>query len=491
MKKEYLDIVFKAVSLKDVELLVFVLSKDINKDMFKSLSKIMYKDNKNIYEYLLVNKEYDMLDVFIKFGYWAHINTPVNNNETLIELAYRNKSLPIIVSILSNDNINYSSNDPIFKNILERIKQDYQISSFLLSYIDKHIEKVSYPQILTESNFREIIDSIKVSEGYDISLVSFHDGKFGERIENVADDTMTKLKNIINKILPQSKPKNISVVEEYNKLETETENEVFNENIYKNKHPTTEEIKSKIRSHDEEVKGLLDEIEDTVPNSNSSGIPKQNFEISHDLDFKVKSGLIKNFDEESENKDKIEKVVQHLLSTLSKMELKQYATIRNFISLLNDYEINVLPKIENDNVSSFEFILDGQIYPLSAFDNLTMKEIRDILEINNEDNLFLINEKIKYFKLTENVNKEYIRLFITKSFIESVSLTDFLNKIKNEKFIVETNIKDFNFEKSNKESLEDIKDAIMIYSYEKDEVRIEDNELPEMIRFPQIKNKLL
>ena len=53
-------------------------------------------------------------------------------------------------------------------------------------------------------------------------------------------------KNIINKILPQSKPKNISVVEEYNKLETETENEVFNENIYKNKHPTTEEIKSKI-----------------------------------------------------------------------------------------------------------------------------------------------------------------------------------------------------------------------------------------------------
>ena len=491
MKKEYLDIVFKAVSLKDVELLVFVLSKDINKDMFKSLSKIMYKDNKNIYEYLLVNKEYDMLDVFIKFGYWAHINTPVNNNETLIELAYRNKSLPIIVSILSNDNINYSSNDPIFKNILERIKQDYQISSFLLSYIDKHIEKVSYPQILTESNFREIIDSIKVSEGYDISLVSFHDGKFGERIENVADDTMTKLKNIINKILPQSKPKNISVVEEYNKLETETENEVFNEKIYKNKHPTTEEIKSKIRSHDEEVKGLLDEIEDTVPNSNSSGIPKQNFEISHDLDFKVKSGLIKNFDEESENKDKIEKVVQHLLSALSKMELKQYATIRNFISLLNDYEINVLPKIENDNVSSFEFILDGQIYPLSAFDNLTMKEIRDILEINNEDNLFLINEKIKYFKLTENVNKEYIRLFITKSFIESVSLTDFLNKIKNEKFIVETNIKDFNFEKSNKESLEDIKDAIMIYSYEKDEVRIEDNELPEMIRFPQIKNKLL
>ena len=355
MKKEYLDIVFKAVSLKDVELLVFVLSKDINKDMFKSLSKIMYKDNKNIYEYLLVNKEYDMLDVFIKFGYWAHINTPVNNNETLIELAYRNKSLPIIVSIFSNDNINYSSNDPIFKNILERIKQDYQISSFLLSYIDKHIEKVSYPQILTESNFREIIDSIKVSEGYDISLVSFHDGKFGERIENVADDTMTKLKNIINKILPQSKPKNISVVEEYNKLETETENEVFNENIYKNKHPTTEEIKSKIRSHDEEVKGLLDEIEDTVPNSNSSGIPKQNFEISHDLDFKVKSGLIKNFDEESENKDKIEKVVQHLLSALSKMELKQYATIRNFISLLNDYEINVLPKIENDNVSSFKF----------------------------------------------------------------------------------------------------------------------------------------
>lgn len=491
MKKEYLDIVFKAVSLKDVELLVFVLSKDINKDMFKSLSKIMYKDNKNIYEYLLVNKEYDMLDVFIKFGYWAHINTPINNNETLIELAYRNKSVPIIVSILSNDNINYSSNDPIFKNILERIKQDYQISSFLLSYIDKHIEKVSYPQILTESNFREIIDSIKVSEGYDISLVSFHDGKFGERIENVTDDTMTKLKNIINKILPQSKPKNISVVEEYNKLETETETEIFNEDIYKNKHPTTEEIKSKIRSHDEEVKGLLDEIEDTVPNSNSSGISKQNFEISHDLDFKVKSGLIKNFDEESENKDKIEKVVQHLLSALSKMELKQYATIRNFISLLNDYEINVLPKIENDNVSSFEFILDGQIYPLSAFDNLTMKEIRDILEINNEDNLFLINEKIKYFKLTENVNKEYIRLFITKSFIESVSLTDFLNKIKNEKFIVETNIKDFNFEKSNKESLEDIKDAIMIYSYEKDEVRVEDNELPEMIRFPQIKNKLL
>lgn len=489
MKKEYLDIVFKAVSLKDIELLVFVLSKDINKDMFKSLSKIVYKDNKNVYEYLLLNKEYDMLDVFIKFGYWAHINTPVNNNETLIELAYRNKSLPIIVSILSNDNINYNSNDPVFKNILERIKQDYQISSFLLSYIDKHIEKVSYPQILTESNFREMMDNIKVTDGYDISLVSFHDGKFGERLENAADDTISKVRKVLAKILPSSKNNNISVVEEYNKLETETESSISTGDFNSTKRPTTEEIKSKIRSHGEEVKSLLDEIEDTVPNT--SGISKQNFEISHDLDFKIKSGLLKNFDEESKDKDKIEKVVKHLLSALSKMELKQYATIRNFISLLNDYEINVLPKIENDNVSSFEFILDDQVYPLSAFDNLTMKEIRDTLEINNEDNLFLINEKIKYFKLTENVNKEYIRLFITKSFIESVSLSDFLNKIKNEKFKVVTNIKDFDFENANKESFDEIKDAIMIYSYEKDEVIVEDNELPEIIQFTQIKHKLL
>jgi len=489
MKKEYLDIVFKAVSLKDIELLVFVLSKDINKDMFKSLSKIVYKDNKNVYEYLLLNKEYDMLDVFIKFGYWAHINTPVNNNETLIELAYRNKSLPIIVSILSNDNINYNSNDPVFKNILERIKQDYQISSFLLSYIDKHIEKVSYPQILTESNFREMMDNIKVTDGYDISLVSFHDGKFGERLENAADDTISKVRKVLAKILPSSKNNNISVVEEYNKLETETESSISTGDFNSTKRPTTEEIKSKIRSHGEEVKSLLDEIEDTVPNT--SGISKQNFEISHDLDFKIKSGLLKNFDEESKDKDKIEKVVKHLLSALSKMELKQYATIRNFISLLNDYEINVLPKIENDNVSSFEFILDDQVYPLSAFDNLTMKEIRDTLEINNEDNLFLMNEKIKYFKLTENVNKEYIRLFITKSFIESVSLSDFLNKIKNEKFKVVTNIKDFDFENANKESFDEIKDAIMIYSYEKDEVIVEDNELPEIIQFTQIKHKLL
>lgn len=489
MKKEYLDIVFKAVSLKDIELLVFVLSKDINKDMFKSLSKIVYKDNKNVYEYLLSNKEYDMLDVFIKFGYWAHINTPVNNNETLIELAYRNRSLPIIVSILSNDNINYNSNDPVFKNILERIKQDYQISSFLLSYIDKHIEKVSYPQILTESNFREMMDNIKVTDGYDISLVSFHDGKFGERLENAADDTISKVKKVLAKILPSSKNNNISVVEEYNKLETETESSISTGDFNSTKRPTTEEIKSKIRSHGEEVKNLLDEIEDTVPNN--SGISKQNFEISHDLDFKIKSGLLKSFDEESKDKDKIEKVVKHLLSALSKMELKQYATIRNFISLLNDYEINVLPKIENDNVSSFEFILDDQVYPLSAFDNLTMKEIRDTLEINNEDNLFLINEKIKYFKLTENVNKEYIRLFITKSFIESVSLSDFLNKIKNEKFKVVTNIKDFDFENANKESFDEIKDAIMIYSYEKDEVIVEDNELPEIIQFTQIKHKLL
>lgn len=37
-----------------------------------------------------------------------------------------------------------------------------------------------------------------------------------------------------------------------------------------------------------------------------------------------------------------------------------------------------------------------------------MKEIRDILEINNEDNLFLINEKIKYFKLTEQGIFDYL-----------------------------------------------------------------------------------
>lgn len=490
MKKEYLDIVFKAVSLKDIELLVFILSKDINKDMFKSLSKIIYKDNKNVYEYLLVNKEYEMLDVFIKFGYWAHINIPVNNNnETLIELAYKYKSLPIIISILSNDNINYSSNDTVFKNILEKAKQDYQISSFLLSYIDKHIEKVSYPPILTENNFRELIDNIKVDEGYDISLISFHDGRFGERIENVKDDTLGKVKRILGRLINPSKNNNTSVVEEYNKLETATETSVMSENITpQNKRPTPEEIKQKIRSPNEDVRDLLDEIETTVPNS--SGIQKQNFEISHDLDFKIKSGLIKNFDEEVDNKNKTEKIIKHVLFTFSTMELRQYATVSNFINVLNDYGINVLPKIENDNVSSFDFITDNQTYPLSSFDNLTMKEIRDILEINNEDNLFLINEKIKYFKLKENVNKEYIRLFITKSFLESVSLSDFLNKIKNEKFIVVTNIKDFDFENATKENFEEIKDAIMIYSYEKDEILVEDNELPEIIRFSQIKHKL-
>ena len=82
-------------------------------------------------------------------------------------------------------------------------------------------------------------------------------------------------------------------------------------------------------------------------------------------------------------------------------------------------------------------------------------------------------------------------MFITKSFIESVSLSDFLNKIKNEKFTVVTNIKDFDFENANRENFDEIKDAIMIYSYEKDEVIVEDNELPEIIQFTQIKHKLL
>lgn len=492
MKKEYLDIVFKAVSLKDIELLVFVLSKDINKDMFKSLSKIIYKDNKNVYEYLLVNNEYEMLDVFIKFGYWAHINIPVNNNETLIELAYKYKSLPIIVSILSNDNINYSSNDPVFKNILDKVKQDYQVSSFLLSYIDKHIEKVSYPQVLTENNFRDLMDKIKIEEGYDISLVSFHDGKFGEKIESVTDDALGKIKKLFNKVLNTSKEKNnTSVVEEYNKLETETETTTILEDdtIQKNKHPTTEEIRSKIRSPNENVKDLLDEIEIAVPKS--SGIQKKNFDLSNDSEFKINSGFIKDFNEEKEDKNKIEKIIKHVLSVFCQEDIKQYATINNFINILHEYNINVLPKIENDNVSSFDFIFNNQIYSLSYFDSITMKEIRDILEINNEDNLFLINEKIKYFKLNENVNKEYIRLFITKSFMESVSLVDFIIKIKNEHFIVKTNIKDFNLENTSKENLEEIKDAIVIYSYEKDEIIVEDNELPEIIRFPQIKNKLL
>ena len=160
MKKDYIDeMILKAVELDDIELLIFVLSRlseDVDKDVLKNLANVIYKDDKNVYEYLLVNGKNEMLNAFIKFGFWAHVHIAINKrNETMLEAAYRMNNLPIVFSLLGNENAVYNENSEDLSKILNNIKSDYQTSSFLLNYINKKVMPLDYPEELTEDKINE------------------------------------------------------------------------------------------------------------------------------------------------------------------------------------------------------------------------------------------------------------------------------------------------------------------------------------------------
>lgn len=516
MKKDYIDeMTLRAVELDDIELLIFVLSrlsKDADKDVLKNLAGVIYKDDKNVYEYLLVNGKNEMLNAFIKFGFWAHVHIAINKrNETMLEAAYRMNNLPIVVSLLGNENAVYNENSEDLSKILNNIKSDYQTSSFLLNYINKKVMPVDYPEELTEDKINE--------RSYEHDTIHHEEDTVEYLTEDEADYRETETATIEDR-KKDIGPPDLDIIlnkasEKFGKVfrsifskkkendSIKAKNEVLSENeitadgetlIVLNDVPTPKEIKERINENKEDplntaFKNMIKEIPIVQNNSNDS-IERINFNKDDTLEKKISLGLLKDLSGYTftTKKERVAFILKGIVNTLSANDLVKYGTIKNFISLMNDYNIKVLPKIESLSVSSFEFVFEDSSFSLSSLESVSMKELRDVLCISSEDDLFLISEKINYLETNNKKGSEYLRLLITKAYLESKSLRDFINKLKDYGIDIETSIKDFSIITATAEELKNLEDILTIYKYKKDDIVIDDEDLPEPVRYCEIRD---
>ena len=524
MKKDYIDeMILRAVELDDVELLIFVLSrlsKDADKDVLKNLANVIYKDDKNVYEYLLVNEKNEMLNAFIKFGFWAHVHISINKrNETMLEAAYRMNNLPIVVSLFSNENAVYNENSEDLNKILNNIKSEYQKSSYLLNYINKKVIPVDYPEELTEDKINERSyehDTIHHEETYTIDdeedtveYLTEDEADYRETETATIEDRKKDigppdLDIILNKASEKfgkvfrsifSKKKENDSIKAKNEVLSENEITADGETlIVLNDVPTPKEIKERINENKEDslntaFKNMIKEIPIVQNNSNDS-IERINFNKDDTLEKKISLGLLKDLSGYTftTKKERVAFILKGIVNTLSANDLVKYGTIKNFISLMNDYNIKVLPKIESLSVSSFEFVFEDSSFSLSSLESVSMKELRDVLCISSEDDLFLISEKINYLETNNKKGSEYLRLLITKAYLESKSLRDFINKLKDYGIDIETSIKDFSIITATAEELKNLEDILTIYKYKKDDIVIDDEDLPESVRYCEIRD---
>lgn len=538
MKREYIDIIFKAVDLKDVELLVFVLSKDINKDVFKSLAGITYRDNKNVYEYLLLKEKNEMLIAFIEFGFWAHVHMPINkHNETLLDMAYRVKNLPVLISLLSNENAGYSASDANLKVLVDKLKAEYQTSAFLLGFINQKVMPVEYPEELTEdkvhlssqnSQAEEIVlteEMTSVDPDYSVELSAPTETVDAEDVEYTdwgqkADRFVLKLRDVLKNAfspLSSSSPKNYKTYPqndgehsgkmsddlnhedgEYTTVEEPTEeiDTASHKSYYEeDRAPTTKEIKDKIRGRNQnfsekELDGLLRGFSQN--HDAPSDIIRVDFKAENYADLKKTAGFNFDFSDFTfkNKKERVAFVVRKIIDTLSLAEFKQYATAKNFVVLLHDNDIQTVPKIESYKLSSLDFVYDHESFTLSSLENISMEEIRNTLYIRKEDDIFFVNQKVTYLENINNKNKEYLRLLIAKALLASNSMIEFLQKLKSENIAIETSIKDFELSTASDKDIENVSSILSIYTYKKDDLAIDDESLPEQMRFSEIKDML-
>lgn len=527
MKKNYIDeMILRAVELDDVELLIFVLSrlsKDADKDVLKNLANVIYKDNKNVYEYLLVNSKNDMLNAFIKFGFWAHVHIAINKkNETMLEAAYRMNNLPIVVSLLGNENAVYNENSEDLSKILNNIKSDYQTSSFLLNYINKKVMPVDYPEELTEDKINERSykyehDTIHHEETYTIDdeedtveYLTEDEADYRETETATIEDRKKDigppdLDIILNKASEKfgkvfrsifSKKKENDSIKAKNEVLSENEITADGETlIVLNDVPTPKEIKERINENKEDplndaFKNMIKDIT-IVQKSSDDSVERIDFNKEDiNLERKKELGLLKDLSGYTFNtkKEKVAFILRGIINALSTNDLKKYGTTKNFISLMNDYSIRVLPKIESLSVSSFELVFEDSSFSLSSLESVSMKELRDVLCISSEDDLFLINEKINYLEVNNKKGSEYLRLLITKTYLESKNLKDFINRLKENSIDIETSIKDFSIITATAEELKNLEGILTIYKYKKDNIIVDDEDLPEPVRYCEIRD---
>lgn len=522
MKKDYIDeMILKAVELDDIELLIFVLSrlsKDADKDVLKNLAGVIYKDDKNVYEYLLVNGKNEMLNAFIKFGFWAHVHISINKrNETMLEAAYRMNNLPIVFSLLGNENAVYNENSEDLSKILNNIKSDYQTSSFLLNYINKKVMPVEYPEELTEDkindrSYKYEHDTIHYEETFTIDdeedtveYLTEDEADYTETatiegrkkdigppdLDAIFSNASEKLGKVFKGLFSKKKKNTTEAVWSKSELLEDSDPLI----VLNNDVPSPKEIKERINENkgdslNDAFKNMIKDITIVQKSSNDS-VERIDFNKEDiNLERKKDLGLLKDLSGYTFNtkKEKVAFILRGIINALSTNDFKKYGTIKNFISLMNDYNIKVLPKIESLSVSSFEFVFEDSSFSLSSLESVSMKELRDVLCISSEDDLFLIDEKINYLEVNNKKGSEYLRLLITKTYLESKNLKDFINRLKENSIDIETSIKDFSIITATAEELKNLEGILTIYKYKKDNIIVDDEDLPEPVRYCEIRD---
>lgn len=145
MIEKYIDVLFKAIEMRDMELIMLVLSKDTSVDKFRKLKSIRNYQEGNVYEHLLLNKENDILRLFIDAGLLQIINEPINDKgELLIDLAYRYKNLPLILSLLSEREVDLNVKTHGI-SFLDKVTTTYAFENTILENL-----KVCRPELPVE-----------------------------------------------------------------------------------------------------------------------------------------------------------------------------------------------------------------------------------------------------------------------------------------------------------------------------------------------------
>lgn len=191
MIEKYIDVLFKAVEIKDVELIMFVLSKDITTEKLKLLRTIKNYKEGNIYEHLLYHKENEMLKPFLESGLLNIINEPINEKGDLfIDLAYRYKNLPLILSLIDEEkvNINIKTNGISF---LEKVTTTFTFENTILSHMKKSKPELDIEKLQNAKIDCELLSKITVDES------AFPDTDYKE--ENIVEKIFSKDKQVVFK----------------------------------------------------------------------------------------------------------------------------------------------------------------------------------------------------------------------------------------------------------------------------------------------------
>lgn len=260
MIEKYIDVLFKAVEMKDMELIMFVLSKDTSVEKFRKLKSIKNYSEGNIYEHLLFKKDNEILRLFLDAGLLQVINEPINDkNELFIDLAYRYKNLPLILSLLDEKEVdlNIKTNGISF---LEKVTTTFSFENTILEHLRETRPELPVDTYKNEKVNCELLSKIIVDESA-FPVDTYENETFVDKI--LPKDKQAFIKSGFLNLSQSIKNKLSDINTSQNKKEEVVLNN--NSDIKDNKIVHNEPIEGElVNDNNEKLNKPIDEVEEIV-----------------------------------------------------------------------------------------------------------------------------------------------------------------------------------------------------------------------------------